>query len=244
MGRLARLTTLAGALTTMSVALAVTGCDSGTGAPAEIVTDFSRTGVATATSTPSPTTSPADSANSLPPDFVIAPAAVFDFTSLPAIDQSSWKTTTGPNGLLSVRTPLDWIVLPSSLTDATGKALGDAITVYKPIGKPVDAGVATPGWVKVDLSTASMHVPIVYGDDLPCRTVQLARTVNGRDVTLTAQQFGRSSRFPDILGQVMFLPNLRSASGIYLSGAAWAWLPATAGDIAIARAVIESVVLK
>jgi len=199
--------------------------------------------VAPASATTAPAT-PAPAATRMAPDHVIAPDATFDFSQLPAVNQSGWKTISGPTGALTVQVPPDWVVLASTLKDASGKVVGDALSAYKPLGKQVDVGDATPGWVKVDLSTSPTQVPTSNGDEVPRRIVPLTRVLNGRTISLSAIQFGRLTRFPNILGEVVFLPSQRGTSGLYLSGAAWAWLPATAADVATARAVMESAVVK
>lgn len=178
------------------------------------------------------------------PDQIIQPTDAFSFAQLPTPDESNWKTVSGPTGALTVKVPPDWVVLPSALTDAAGKVVGDALTVYKPRGTPVDVGQATPGWVKVDLSTSPTDIPTSNGDEIPLRTVALTSVSGGRTVSMTALQFGQLTRFPNVAGEVVFLPLQRGANGTYLSGAAWTWLPATAADVALARAVMASAVVK
>jgi hypothetical protein len=180
----------------------------------------------------------------LPPDTVIGPTDQFDFDSLPDIDESGWKTTVGPTGTLTVKAPPDWVVSAEPSSDAAGHVTGDDISVYKPTSQQLDVGNAPPGWVKVDLGVSSRPVDATNGGETPLRTADLHRSVAGLVVSLEATQFGQSPQFPNIHGGIALTSALRGASGLYLTGGAHVWLPATAGDISTARQIMESVVLK
>lgn len=187
----------------------------------------------------------------IPPDAQLAPDAPigatdqFDFGLLPIPDQTTWRTVTGLTGTVSLSVPADWAVMLGEVKDVEGKTVGDSISVYKPTKVPVSAGVFPPGWVKVDISTGPFEVPTTTGDEVPARVISLQRQVGARTVGLWATQFGQSKRFPALMGLVSILPSPTVGStGLHLSGVAFVVLPGAAGDVATARAIMESVVLK
>jgi hypothetical protein len=200
--------------------------------------------------TPSATTTPgpSGSASPIPPDHVIQPTDQrFDFDALPSVDQSGWKRLTGPNSTVSVSVPPDWEVdSNASVASPDGQAIGDAISLSRvPGGRVLQEGEAIPGAIHIDIVSQPIRVPAEpAGGDIPVRTAQLTHATNNSSVTLTAVQFGQSKQFPDHQGRIVFLPRLSSPGGLFVNGGIFIDLPATARDIATARAVLEPVEVK
>lgn len=226
--------------TVAGVILATSGPLSGDGTPAAVVASPSPTTTATssATATPSPpgtpgpaTTSTATtvSPSTYAPDRVFQPGEAVDWDRLPAVDTSTWKNVTGPNGTLSVRVPPDWetVLTPGGFDGKTG----DAITAFGKAG-----GAQT---VKIDIATAPFVVPLEPSEP-PARTDMVdVGSARWSDHLLGFQWYAA----PEDTGSISVAAHQSTASprGLYVSGAVGLGLPATASEIATALAVMRSV---
>lgn len=190
-------------------------------------------------STVSRASPPAVSLQPYRPDYTIEPGEIVDFDRLPAIDTSTWKAVRGLADVVSIRVPTDWETRLTTQQFEQG-VQGDSLALFEPVDGAVDAGVVLPGWVKVDLATHPFVVPVGLGE-APVHTLDLPQTASG--VSIRVHQFGQSAQFPDSRGSIMLVPAAGSSPQI-LGGAAYVALPATASDIAVALAILESIQLR
>lgn len=191
-------------------------------------------------------TSTAPAIATLQPSTTFRATDTFDFNEIPAPDESNWTTVAGPEGRLTVKVPPGWVIESGRVggaLDYTGKS-GEWVQVKKPLPTSnVEAGRTIPGWVSIVVSTQPFPVRI---EASPATVLRKEQLISSRPVTdgvakkIAVTQFTTHPQFPDYQGQLLFVSQDGRAGEFCLNAIAEVHFEATAEDIGIARAVVES----
>jgi hypothetical protein len=191
-------------------------------------------------------TAAASQTGTVEPSATFRATDTFDFNRIPAPDESSWSVFTGPEGRLRVKVPAGWKVESGKVegvVDYKG-SIGEWIKTDKPLPiSEADAGRTVPGWVSVIVSTQPFPVRIEASPAAVLREEQLTSRLPARDGIpkgIRVRQLTSHPQFPDYNGELFFVSQDGRSGSLFLNVIAEVHFEATAQDIGIARAIIES----
>ena len=215
--------------------------------PAVVVRTPSALPTATPRATPLPLPTlptPNTADGKYPPTQLFLPRDNFDFGRLPAVDTLSWTRATSPSGALSIALPTGWRSIFGVNYDVSGKPIGETLKV---LSFPNQGGefVPMPGWVWMDISTSTVPATAsIVASQTIVREVVFDRAVNGGNASVTVWTLDPSGPTDGRPGAVFVHLQVPAGSGAALFAAASIALPADSREIAIAMAVVQSVVAK